>query len=77
MSALAHLLGKKGSTSGSEIGERFDAIASVKNVGEIFWGAATFLLFLALGPFACVAAVFGVFSLCKNQAAGGPEPLVR
>ena len=42
-------------------------VKSASRCGETAWGALTFLLFLALGPFAAVPALISVFSIASGQ----------
>jgi hypothetical protein len=43
------------------------------NHGETAWGAFSLLLFLALGPFAAVPALFSLFSLIPGDETMEPE----
>lgn len=78
MSTLAQLIGRKNAAIPviDKAGQD-DIAASAKSIGEVVWGATTFLLFLALGPFSAVAVVIGVFSLSRNQEAIEPKVALR
>lgn len=48
----------------------------LEKAGEVFWGISTFALFLLLGPFSAIAAVFGLANLARQNAGNEPESLV-
>ena len=48
---------------------------SFRRISEVFWGIATFVLFLLLGPFSAIAAICSVVSLAKQG--NGVEPEAR
>ncbi len=68
MSTLAQLLGKGHHLSGRPVSEKTASRISIKKIGEGLWCVTSFLLFLALGPFAVIAAIMGVASLVSGQA---------
>ena len=68
MSALTELLTRGHQLGRSSAAGKTASKISLKKVGEVMWCAASFLLFLALGPFSAIAAVMGVASLVSEQA---------
>ena len=48
---------------------------SFRRISEVFWGIATFALFLLLGPFSAIAAICSVVSLARQG--NGVEPEAR
>jgi hypothetical protein len=51
-------------------------VAKAENrTGENLWCAATFLMFIALGPFAAIPVLFSMFSLVAGEDAEEPEPM--
>jgi hypothetical protein len=48
---------------------------SFRQVSEALWGIATFALFLLLGPFSAIAAIFSVISLAKQGNGVEPEAM--
>lgn len=48
---------------------------SFSQVSEVFWGIAAFFLFLLLGPFSAIAAIFSVVSLAKQGNGAEPESM--
>jgi hypothetical protein len=52
----------------------FQEVAKAENSsGENLWCAATFLMFIALGPFAAIPVLFSMFSLAPGEEAEEPE----
>ncbi|MFA6464280.1 MAG: hypothetical protein WC256_13700 [Desulfurivibrionaceae bacterium] len=49
---------------------------SFQQISETFWGVATFVLFLLLGPFSAIAAICSVISLAKQGNGVEPEAMV-
>lgn len=76
MSVLTQLFDKRDHhLTASAISARARSRVSAAKVSEACWGVTSFVLFLALGPFAAMAAVFGLASLVKGQE-GKLEPEV-
>ncbi|MDG4476226.1 hypothetical protein [Thiovibrio frasassiensis] len=48
---------------------------SFQQLSEALWGIAAFALFLLLGPFSAVAAIFSVISLAKQGEGSEPEAM--
>lgn len=48
---------------------------SFRQVSEACWGIVTFALFLLLGPFSAIAAIFSVISLAKQGNGAEPEAM--
>ena len=51
------------------------ARVSFRQISEVFWGIATFVLFLLLGPFSAIAAICSVVSLAKQGNGAEPEAM--
>ena len=49
------------------------ARVSFRQISEVLWGITAFFLFLLLGPFSAIAAIFGVISLAKQGNGVEPE----
>ena len=54
---------------------RVPAGISFQQVSEACWGIATFVLFLLLGPFSAIAAIWSVISLAKQGNGVEPEAM--
>ena len=54
---------------------RVPARISFQQVSEACWGIATFVLFLLLGPFSAIAAIWSVISLAKQGNGAEPEAM--
>jgi hypothetical protein len=52
-----------------------EATRAENSSGENLWCAATFLMFIALGPFAAIPVLLSVFSLVPKAEAEEPEPI--
>jgi len=51
-------------------------LISGKSLSEIFWFSTSLVLFILLGPFSAIAALFGVLSMIPgDDKAMEPEPL--
>ena len=68
MSTLTQLLTKAPQLAGRPASERKTSRISIKKIVEGLWCVTSFLLFLALGPFAAIATVMSVASLASGQA---------
>jgi hypothetical protein len=77
MTTITQLLDKMniGALAHDETTGKVSAKVSFQQISEIFWGIATFLLFLLLGPFSAVAAICSVISLAKQGNGAEPEML--
>jgi hypothetical protein len=77
MTTITQILDKMniGALGPEEAAGKVSAKVSFQKISEIFWGFATFLLFLLLGPFSAVAAICSVISLAKQGNGAEPEAL--
>ena len=77
MTTITQFLGKinLGTFGADEATASVPARISFRQVSEACWGIATFALFLLLGPFSAIAAIWSVISLAKQGNGVEPEAM--
>jgi hypothetical protein len=74
MSVLTQLLSRHHPRTGEKT--RFQEAATAKcKTGENAWCATTFLMFMVMGPFAAIPALFSVLSLVPGEETNEPETI--